>query len=502
MKAILVLFDSLNRHYLPSYGDRKTLASNFRRLEQETVIFDTCYAGSLPCMPARRELHTGRYNFMHRNWGPLEPFDDSMPEQLSKAGIYTHLVTDHAHYWEDGGATYHTRYSSWEGIRGQQGDHWKGEVKDPEIPPVEKTPMTPDGSRVAPVWRYDWVNRKQFVQEEDYPQNRTFNLGLEFIQNNHTEDNWFLQIETFDPHEPFIVPERFKNLYDDSYNGELYDWPRGICDEDEQTVEHVRNLYRARVSMCDENLGRLLDTMDALDMWKDTLLIVGTDHGFLLGEHAFWGKNGIPMFEEISHTPLYIWDPRSCRTGERRSALVQTIDFAPTILDYFNQSIPESTQGKPLRNTIESDIPVREAALFGIFGEQINITDGRYVYMRAPADESNTPLNMYTLMPTNMFSRFSTSQLSQASLSRPEWKFLKDSPILKMKGKSRTQTEYLNNELFDLQLDPEQRYRVEDQVVEKDMERLLIEKMIEADAPLEQFQRLGLILEPVFSSEM
>lgn len=76
----------------------------------------------MPCMPARRELHTGRYNFLHRGWSPLEPFDDSMPEILKKNGIHTRTVTDHKHYWRDGGATYHSRYSTYEFIRGQEGD--------------------------------------------------------------------------------------------------------------------------------------------------------------------------------------------------------------------------------------------------------------------------------------------------------------------------------------------------------------------------------------------
>ena len=87
MKAIMVMFDSLNRHMLPSYGYQDIVAPNFERLAQKTVTFDQCYAGSLPCMPARRELHTGRYNFLHRSWGPLEPYDDSMPEVLKENGI-------------------------------------------------------------------------------------------------------------------------------------------------------------------------------------------------------------------------------------------------------------------------------------------------------------------------------------------------------------------------------------------------------------------------------
>ena len=116
MKAVMLMFDSLNREMLQPYGCKWVFTPNFQRLSEKCVRFDNCYAGSLPCMPARRELQTGRYNFLHRSWGPLEPYDDSMPQILKNNGVYTHLVSDHVHYWEDGGATYHSRYNSWEYI--------------------------------------------------------------------------------------------------------------------------------------------------------------------------------------------------------------------------------------------------------------------------------------------------------------------------------------------------------------------------------------------------
>lgn len=136
MRAVMVMFDSLNRHFLPNYGNDSVYMPNFERLEELTITFDKSYVASLPCIPARRELHTGRYNFMHRSWGPLEPYDDSMPQLLSQAGCHTHLVTDHVHYWEDGGSTYHNRYSSYEFVRGQEGDKWKGSAKPMDRPNV------------------------------------------------------------------------------------------------------------------------------------------------------------------------------------------------------------------------------------------------------------------------------------------------------------------------------------------------------------------------------
>ena len=72
MRTIFVLFDSLNRSALGCYGGLID-TPNFDRLAAKSTIFDNHYIGSMPCMPARRDMHTGRLNFLHRSWGPLEP---------------------------------------------------------------------------------------------------------------------------------------------------------------------------------------------------------------------------------------------------------------------------------------------------------------------------------------------------------------------------------------------------------------------------------------------
>jgi arylsulfatase A-like enzyme len=66
MKTVFVLFDSLNRKALSCYGGKDIETPNFQRLANRSVVFDNHYVGSLPCMPARRDLHTGRLNFLHR----------------------------------------------------------------------------------------------------------------------------------------------------------------------------------------------------------------------------------------------------------------------------------------------------------------------------------------------------------------------------------------------------------------------------------------------------
>lgn len=491
MKAIMVMFDSLNRHMLPNYGCDFVHAPNFKRLGEKTVTFDNCYAGSLPCMPARRELHTGRYNFLHRSWGPIEPFDDSMPEILKNNGIYTHLISDHGHYWEDGGATYHTRYNSWEISRGQEGDPWKGEVKEPEYPEYENDVMFNMAHKMV---RQDTINRKYMEDENKQPQAITFEKGLEFIEKNKDEDNWFLQIETFDPHEPFFTQQKYKDLYPHDYKGKFFDWPPYyFVEEDKGVVQHVRYQYAALLSMCDAYLGKVIDMMDANDMWKDTMLIVNTDHGYLLGEHGWWSKTVMPVYNEIAHMPFFIWDPRTEVKGERRKALVQTIDIAPTLLDYFGVHIPESMEGKPLKEVIETDRQIRKAALFGMHGSHVICTDGRYVYMRGSQNRESKPLYEYTLMPTHMRLMFKASELQNIELQEP-FDFTKGCKTMKIEASSLFGADSFSfgTKLFDLKADPNEEIEIEDLEIEAKMIKFMVELMKKNDAPKEQYQRLGL----------
>lgn len=480
MKAVIIMYDSLNRHMLPNYGCDWTITPNFKRLSDKVTTFDNHFVGSMPCMPARREMHTGRYNFLHRSWGPFEPFDDSMPEILKNSGIHSHLSSDHYHYWEDGGATYHQRFSTWENHRGQEGDNWKGHVKAPEMP-----------VHLGRMSRQDQVNRIYFKKEEDTPQAKTFASGLEFINTNHREDNWFLQIETFDPHEPFFTLKDWKIHYPHRWDGPIFDWPKyERVQESQEAVEHLRYQYAALLTQCDYYLGKVIDTFDKFQMWNDTMLIVMTDHGFLLGEHDWWAKSVMPFYNEIAHIPLFVWDPRTKIKGQRRQSITQTIDIAPTLLEFFNIKIPKDMQGKSLKSIVENDSPIREVAIYGIHGGHVNITDGNFVYMRAPNDE-NIPLFNYTHMPAHMKSMFSINEMSQMEKHKG-FSFTKGCPVMQIPSMDARRKRFFdfNTRLYDIKKDPDQKNPLNDQSIEEALIKKMIEIMKEGDAPPEQFKRL------------
>ena len=218
MRTVFVLFDSLNRKALSCYGGTKIPTPNFQRLANKSVIFDNHYVGSLPCMPARRDLHTGRLNFLHRGWGPLEPFDHSFAALLHKEKkIYSHLISDHFHYWGDGAATYHNRYDTYDFIRGQEGDPWKAMVE----PQWKRFKEMYHPTQYSEIRRNKYsrniINREYIKEYKEFPSVRCFDAGIEFLSGNKSANNWLLHLETFDPHEPFHAPEEFRKNFSTKY---------------------------------------------------------------------------------------------------------------------------------------------------------------------------------------------------------------------------------------------------------------------------------------------
>jgi len=321
MKVVFLLFDSLNRHALSCYEPAAPRTPNFERLAQRSVVFDRHFVGSLPCMPARRDIQTGRLNFLHRGWGPLEPFDHSVADILRSNDVYTHLITDHYHYFEDGGAGFHGRYSSWEFIRGQEKDKWRPAID----PAVERHAarfselqhdFSPDINSKLPYY----VNREYLEAHGDFPLAQCFASGDEFLRNHGKADNWLLHLECFDPHEPFFAPERFLRDHPDALGGKIFDWPSyGRADVDPALLKQLRANYHALVGACDHHLGELLDRFDRDDLWADTWIVLSTDHGLLLGEKEYLGKNRPPFYNEVAHIPLLIAPPRNAGIAPHRT---------------------------------------------------------------------------------------------------------------------------------------------------------------------------------------
>lgn len=498
MRTIFVLFDSLNRTALGAYGSEAVKTPNFDRFATRAVTFDRHYVGSLPCMPARRDMHAGRLNFTHRSWGPLEPYDNSFAHILKKNGTYTHLISDHLHYFEDGGHGFHTKFSSYDFIRGQEYDPWVAMVEAP----VNRIRERFDERQYDPSDRnkrmQHAINREIMVKEEDFPGPRCFASAFEFLDRNRTADNWFLMLECFDPHEPFHAPDRFRAAYNTGYNGKILDWPHyERVVESPEEIEEIRANYAALVAMCDEYFGRLVDYLDAHDMWKDTCVVLSTDHGFLLSEHGWWGKSRMPYYEEISHIPLIIHHPdHEDQAGTHRNSLTQTTDLMPTFLDLYGLQIPAEVRGVSVLPILTADAAIRKVAVFGIFSGPIGVTDGNWVLYHYPPDITREGLFEYTLAPAHMTAPFEIEELRTARLV-PPFDFTKGVPLLGIEALKQAKRipnndgvgfDDLGTRLFNLQIDPRQRDPRTNPAVSEMLYREMMRELEAHNTPVEVYR--------------
>lgn len=516
MKTVFVLFDSLNRLALGAYGGTWIATPNFDRFAQRAVTFDKHYVGSLPCMPARRDMHTGRLNFTHRNWGPLEPFDESFAKILSESSVYSHLISDHLHYFENGGWGYAGAYDSWDFIRGQEYDALEVFVRPPverlkerydeRHYPLDSLPesgaITRRNSDKAAAKRLRGaITREALTEEKDFPTAKCFSKAFSFLDLNRETDDWFLQLECFDPHEPFVAPERFRQAYDTGYGGKILDWP--LYEKNANSPEEVaaiRGNYAALVAMCDEYFGKLLDYFDEHNLWKDTTLVLTTDHGFLLSEHDWWAKNRMPYYEEVSHIPMMIWHPDCAdQGGQRRSTLTQTTDLMPTFLELHDCKVPPSVTGKSVLPILQEDNNQRDSAIFGMFGGPVGVTDGTYTYYLYPDDLSATDLRMYTLMPSHMIELFDIDELKSSELV-PPFDFTKGVPVLRLKldpkntqvGQDGDALEDCETVLFNVEADPAQSRPLNDAEVVDRLRAEITRHFVHHDAPSELFSHFNL----------
>ena len=503
MRSVFFLSDSFSRRLLDIYCESGLHLPNLDRLIGRSAVFDGHWAGSAPCMPARRDILTGRLNFLDRNWGPIEAFDYTLPQALRAGGVKTHMITDHYHYFEIGGENYCQMFDSWELYRGQEGDPWISTIDANDIPE--------HCGRLSPQY---WCNRKQFIGDEaKYSSAMTIQSAANFLEEHHASDNFLLWVEVFDPHEPFDVPQKYLDMVGDDYEGNLYIWPEykpllesGVP---EQALRHVEKRYLALTLMVDQWMGKIFDVMDAHDMWKDTAFIFTTDHGLMLGEHGHMVKNYMPAYNEVYHLPLFVHLPNDAHAGKRIGALTQNLDVLPTVLDLYgidHKVLRNPIHGKSWMPLLEGDAAaIREYALYGIFGKQVNITDGHHTYLKAPVN-GNRPLNLYTSMPTDVRCYFDADRISDFSaITAGRYLSWTDYPVYRIpveatKNKVSALRYYSLHEwelisyLFDIDRDYAQAHNLmdEDPALVARMDALLKRAMAEHDAPKEQFERLNL----------
>lgn len=517
--VVVVLLDSLNRHMLGSYGGTEFATPNLDRFAQRHATrFTRHVTGSLPCMPARHDILCGAYDFLWRPWGSIEMWEAPITVPLRDRGVTTMLVTDHPHLFETGGENYHTDFGGWEYVRGHEGDPWKTWLDPSWIgAPASDAGWwlrRQYGDRAPHVERGYDRTRSHLRGEADYPGPRTMTAAGEWLDvaaTHHRSNGFLLFVDEFDPHEPFDTPEPWQRLYEEvPWSGERLIWPPyvvggvsgGLLTEAEAV--HVRANYGAKLSMIDSWFGRVLDAFDRHDLWRDTALVVCTDHGHYLGDDRggadLWGKPLVPQYEPLGHIPLLVHWP-GVAGGGVCDALTTSVDLYATLADVFDAETAHRTHGRSLVPLLDgTQTSVRDWAIGGVFGNWVQVTDGVRKYARGPVGDQ-FPLSMWS----NRWSTMPTHVKGFGGLPAPDGRAWldhmpgSDIPVIRQPfgagdalpfwvGTAPVDQHYL----FDLSVDPDERENRIGERSEPAMRDLLRHALETVDAPEEQFERLGL----------
>lgn len=379
---LFIMSDDHAAHAMSCYGSVVNQTPNLDRIAKEGVRFDRCFVVNSICSPSRATILTGKYS--HLNGVPVfNRFDGSQPtvsKYLQAAGYYTGMIGK----WHLGSDP--TGFDKWMVLPGQ-GVYFR---------PVF---ITPEGRKVIPGYASDVIT----------------DLSIDFLENRPKDKPFFLMCHHKAPHRPWEPDAKHKAMF----AGKNIPEPATLRDDYATRVDAIRECkqkvfddltrrdlklepptelkgtnrakwlqtkptevrievdgttkiltgeelnkwkyqrymqdYLACIQSVDDNVGRLLDWIDAHGLRENTLVIYTSDQGFFLGDHGLYDKRF--MYEPSLKMPFVARWPSTIKPGLVQDAMAINCDFGPTFMDLAGLPIPSDMQGRSLLPLLKGPAP-------------------------------------------------------------------------------------------------------------------------------------------------
>lgn len=299
------------------------------------------HTGSFPTIPHRTDVATGVLGWPHYGW---QPIDLSSPNHIARllgqAGYVSQLICDCPHLFN---TRFQHGFDAAFQHRGQEGDKALLHLNDPlpTVVPLEKTRTRPMFRGHPLVDLHRWHNRNPTCEGDTFPA-KTGSTVIRWLEENSQAGPFFLWADFFDPHEPWDAPEYLVRRYDPGYTGLPMSHPN-YGPSSAYTPDELQNLwahYAAEAEVVDRWLGRVLQKIDDLGLWDDTIVAITSDHGMSIGEHGRTGKSNIhdadarywPVYPEIGHVPFLVAGG-DVPSGRTLDLIGHPIDILPTLCE-------------------------------------------------------------------------------------------------------------------------------------------------------------------------
>ncbi len=369
--VLLIMSDDLNND-MSTYGHPVVHTPNLDRLAAHGVRFDRAYCQYPVCNPSRSSMLTGLYPDQTGVRSNADDFREHIPDVVT----LPQLFRNNGYYVARIGKIFHYGVPGQIGTAGEDDPQSWDEVVNPRGRDKDDEPL---------VYSIDVEGRSMggtlsWLAADGTDAEQTDGIGaracVEMLETHHDEP-FFIAMGFYRPHTPYVAPKKYFRMYpielirtpaepvDDLVDIPPAAWVdrRFQLGMDELTKRQAIQAYYASITFMDAQLGVVLDAVDRLELWENTVIVFVSDHGYHMGEHQLWQKT--TLFENSCRVPMLVAAPGFEATrGRAAGAPTEILDIYPTLADLCGLERPRHLVGRSFRPQLE-DVGAlgRESAL-------------------------------------------------------------------------------------------------------------------------------------------
>jgi arylsulfatase A-like enzyme len=414
VNAILIVLDTLRQDHVGAYGNTWIKTPHLDEFAKESVKFTRMYPESLPTLPARKAIYTGKRVFPFTDdklgktkaargdfiadalgapgWSSISESQDTLAERFKRKKYVSALFSDIYHQFKPG-YNFNRGFNQWKWIRGQEEDAF---LSGPQISnEILEEYLTSKGDGITAGTIFASHMMRRFLQnirwwrsETDTFTSQVFRAAGEWLDMNYDtllKGKGFITVESFDPHEPWNPPPHYIRLYEKDPDWEkgcrkvshsLYG-PASILSEKE--LKNLRTRYAAEVTLVDTWFGYFIEYIKRIGIWDNSIIVVVSDHGHMLGEHGLIAKAANPLRREVADLVAMIRFPEGVNSGTTCDKFCYHHDIATTICEACGISA-NNMDGKDLMKLVQDDELTYYDHISIAWGGSVVVYDGDYWY--------------------------------------------------------------------------------------------------------------------------
>jgi arylsulfatase A-like enzyme len=374
MNVLLLIVDSLRPDHVGAYGSPRVKTPNIDALTARGVRFTRAFPEAMVTIPARRSIFTAKRIFPYRHfkpdlelgispgWLPITDVKHTFTSEFKRHGYWTAQISDNPHLgFTESYRPFRQSFDHWLSVPGQAGTFKPASTVSLETVYQWLPPFMRD-KRYVPGMREYLANSGAGVRENETCAARVYTEAAVTLDAARLRQPFCMVVDCFDPHEPWTPVEKYIRMYSDpGYKGEkIGDTRYGLARNfSKAQLRELHAIYAAEVTQTDRWLGKFMDSFYASGLADNTVILLLSDHGYLLGERGYTGKVPSQLHPELAQIVFTIVHPDNKAAGTTNTYFASTHDVGPTLLSLVGIKPPGWMEGADLSPVLDGRQPTQ-----------------------------------------------------------------------------------------------------------------------------------------------